>query len=286
MSIVINANSCRVTESRNLSCAHDFLRAKILKSSISSRGDNRSYNLFGPGSLAKLMARGGIPNQNLMKTIHGHLESQKTTLSNIKNILDKLNSGLPDDVSDYNLLNDSDGELCFLCSRVAYLTSQLLSEDQLAVSFRIASGVAHGVHSQSARDAVDAFSQILGIIELPKIDAFIDEISCQFSSSVRSIKIDQLRVLRAKTETFLQKYTCLGRELSLGISTFIEQVQLSFDGVFSNANRLPLRNSSSEGATDSRIRRATETHGSFYLDTLNLVTNSRVISESLKVTQP
>lgn len=285
MSIVINANSCRVTDSRNLSGPHDFLRANILKSIISSRGNICYDKLFGPRNLAKLMARGGIPNQNLLKTIHSHLESQKTTLSNIKNILDQLNSGLPDDVSDYNLLNDSDGELCFLCSRVAYLTSQLLSEDQLAFSFRIASGVAHGVHSQSARDAVDAFSQILGIIELPKVDAYIDEILCQFSGSVRSIKINQLRELLSKTDTFLQKYTCLGRELSQGISTFIEQVQLSFDGVFSNANRLPLRNSSSEGAIDSHVRRTTETHGSFCLDTLNLVTNSRVTSESLKVTQ-
>ena len=285
MSIVINANSCRVTDSRNLSGAHDFLRAKILKSSIFSRGNTRASILFGPGNLAKLMTKGGIPNQNLMKTIHGHLESQKTILFNIKNILDQLNSGLPDDLSDYNLLNDSDGELCFLCSRVAYLTSQLLTEEQLVVSFRIASGVAHGAHSQSARDAVDAFSQLLWIMKLPKIDAFIDEISCQFSGSVRSIKIDQLRELLAKTETFLQKYTCLGRELSLGISTFIEQVQLSFDGLLSNANLLPLRNSSSEGAIDSHVRRTTETHGSFCLDTLNLVTNSRVTSESLKVTQ-
>ena len=285
MSVVINANSCRVTDSRNLSGAHDFLRAKILKSSISSRGDTRKSVLFGPGNLAKLMTKGGIPNQNLMKTIHGHLESQKMTLFNIKNILDQLNSGSAGWFIGLQSLKWLRWRTLLLCSRVAYLTSQLLSEDQLAVSFRIASGVAHGVHSQSARDAVDAFSQILGIIELPKIDAFIDEISCQFSGSVRSIKIDQLHELLAKTDTFLQKYTCLGRELSLGISTFIEQVQLSFDGLLSNANLLPLRNSSSEGSIDSHVRRTTETHGSFCLDTLNLVTNSRVTSESLKVTQ-
>ena len=66
------------------------------------------------------------------------------------------------------ILNDSGWRTLLFVLEVAYLTSQLLSEDQLAFSFRIASGVAHGVHSQSARDAVDAFSQILGIIELPK----------------------------------------------------------------------------------------------------------------------
>ena len=171
-----------------------------------------------------------------------------------------------------------------LCSRVAYLASQLLSEDQLEVSFRIASGVAHGVHSQSARDAVDAFSQILGIIELPKIDAFIDEISCQFSGSVRSIKIDQLRELLAKLRLFFKSTHALA-----GNYHWVSQHSLSrysyHSTVTLECQSMPLRNSSSEGAIDSHVRRTTETHGSFCLDTLNLVTNSRVTSESLKVTQ-
>ena len=69
-----------------------------------------------------------------------------------------MNSGLPDDVSDYNLLNDSDGELAFVLE-VAYLTSQLLSEDQLAFHLELHLGLHMVNASQSARDAVDAFSQ-------------------------------------------------------------------------------------------------------------------------------
>ncbi len=122
-------------------------------------------------------------------------------------------------------------------------------------------------------------------MNLPNLEHYIEEITSQFKDSVRSIKIDELCELVAKTDTFLQKYMCLNRELCMDISIFIDQVQLSLDGVFSNTNQLHLRNCSSGGSVDSQFMRTTDTQDDFCLDSLSPVTNTRVTSENMEVTK-
>ena len=89
MSLVINANSCRITDSRNLSGAHDFLRTKILKSKICSRANLGSSSISVADKL--ILPITFDPHDNVFfDTISGYLDTQMSVLSNISDVIERL----------------------------------------------------------------------------------------------------------------------------------------------------------------------------------------------------
>ena len=233
MSLVINANSCRITDSRNLSGAHDFLRTKILKSKICSRANLGSSSISLTENLClpeKLLVS---HDNDFFDTISGYLDTQMSALSNVSDVFERLISLASDDQVNQDYIVKLNGESSFLLARACYFTSQLSSEDQLIASFRVSSGMKFGIHSDRARDRELKFRGLLKMLHLPRTDGLINKLSKPFVGPPNTSWMKDAKSLLADTELILDKMSCCQRELSEKLAAFADQVKVSNECVTS-----------------------------------------------------
>ena len=233
MSLVINANSCRITDSRNLSGAHDFLRTKILKSKICSRA-NLGYSSVSVVDKLCLSDKLLYPHDNdFFDTISGYLDTKISALSNISDILERLISVASEDQANQDGTVKLNGESSFLLARVCYFASQLSSEDQLIASFRVSSGMKFGIHSDRALDRESKFRRLLKMLHLPRTDGLIHKLSNPLFDPCDNAWLGEVKYLLADTRLILKKLSCCNRELSQELAAFADQVKISNESVTS-----------------------------------------------------
>ena len=233
MSLVINANSCRITDSRNLSSAHDFLRTKILRSKICSRANLGSSSIPVADKLS-LPDKLFDPHDNdFFDTISGHLETQISALSNISGVLERLISLASEDQANQKDTVKINGESSFLLARISYFASQLSSKDQLIASFRVSSGMKFGIHSDRARDRELKFRGLLKMLHLPRTDGLLKKLSNPPVGPSNTAWMEEAKCLLADTELILNKMSCCKRELSQKLTPFFDQVKISNESVTS-----------------------------------------------------
>ena len=233
MSLVINANSCRITDSRNLSGAHDFLRTKILKSKICSRANLGSNSISVGDKLSLADKLLDSHDNDFFDTISGHLETQISALSNISGVLERLISLTSEDQINQDEAGKINGESSFLLARISYFASQLSSEDQLIASFRVSTGIKFGIHSDCARDRELKFRRLLQMLHLPRTYSLLKKLSNPLVDPCVNAWLEEAKCLLADTELILNKMSCCKRELSQKLTAFFDQVIVSNESVTS-----------------------------------------------------
>ena len=224
MSIIINANSCRITDSRNLSSAHDFLRAKILKSNICPRGSEDSDSLHDQ--------KERMLGHEYVTPVLDYLNTQKATLLNINAVLEQIMNKNSEGQSVGILPLNDDGELSFLIARIAYLSSDLSSHSQLGISFRIKLRVSHGMYSEETHQKETAFRTLLEFVQLPNLDDLISTLKGEFDSTRSSISSSDVMSTRTMVEELLKRISCLLNDLSVNPMNYLGQIQSSINSAY------------------------------------------------------